>query len=121
LGGTAATRPTSRKSRPSTESGSSRYHLSPSWCTVIPPLSVTARLVITCRYGFGPVARAGAPPWAAGVAPDAPVAAAGDGLPAGVARDGPPLVRGAGDGAGLGAQDATVTAAAVSQTMLRTM
>jgi hypothetical protein len=86
---------------------------------VIPPESVTARLVITCRYGFGPVARA-APP--AGVA-DAPAGVAADGLPVGTAAPGPPLVRGAGAARRpvLGVQDAAATTAAVSQTMLRTM
>ncbi|HVG43249.1 MAG TPA: hypothetical protein VM890_00925 [Longimicrobium sp.] len=87
----------------------------------MPPESVTARLVITCRYGRGPRA-APPPPWAGAAADGAPPGAAG--AVAGAPAEGPPLVRAAGDGAGrpvLGAQEATVTAAAASQTMLRTM
>ncbi|HEX8906183.1 MAG TPA: hypothetical protein VF771_15145, partial [Longimicrobiaceae bacterium] len=46
---------------------------------MIPPESVTARLVITCRYGRGPVGRGPPPPWPGVASPAAPAGAAAEG------------------------------------------
>jgi hypothetical protein len=40
-------------SRPTSESGTSKNHRSSTRWVVIPPVSVIARSVITCRYGRG--------------------------------------------------------------------
>src|SRR3990172_9118680 len=53
FGGTPAIRLTSRKSRPRSESGTSKNHRSSTWWTVMPPESVTARGGITSAYGRG--------------------------------------------------------------------